>query len=222
MDDKTGHRQRVRNRYLRIGLDEFEDYEALELLLFYAVPRRDTKALSKELLRKFGSLPEVLAASTESLMDAGLTENAALLLKLIPDLERRCAVLKQPTKPRIRSTADAGNLLCGLFMNEDEESIRMLCLNASGRVTKTILLGRGDVASVHFSVRKIVENALQNKAVSVILAHNHPSGSLTPSGEDIDATVEADAALKKVGIRLLDHIIVSDTNYCSLREQDFF
>ena len=222
MDDQLrGHRNRVRERYLNTGLDTFQDYEALELLLFYAIPRKDTKSTAKNLISRFGSLPAVLDATLEELTEAGLSPNAAILLKLVPDMNRYYAVKTDGAGQKVHSTSDAGKILCAMFRHEQTESVRLLCLNAGGKVLKLALLNEGDINAVHFSVRKIVETALSAKAVSVILAHNHPGGTLTPSREDLDATNSAKAALSTVGIQLLDHLIISGDGYCSLREEGY-
>ena len=222
MDDQLrGHRNRVRERYLNTGLDAFRDYEALELLLFYAIPRKDTKSTAKNLIARFGSLPAVLDATVEELTEADLSPNAAILLKLVPDMNRYYAVKTDGAGQKVHSTSDAGRILCAMFRHEQTESVRLLCLNAGGKVLKLALLNEGDINAVHFSVRKIVETALSAKAVSVILAHNHPGGTLTPSREDLDATNSAKAALSTVGIQLLDHLIISGDNYCSLREDGY-
>ena len=222
MDDQLrGHRNRVRERYLNTGLDTFQDYEALELLLFYAIPRKDTKSTAKNLIARFGSLPAVLDATLEELTEAGLSPNAAILLKLVPDMNRYYAVKTDGAGQKVHSTSDAGRILCAMFRHEQTESVRLLCLNAGGKVLKLALLNEGDINAVHFSVRKIVETALSAKAVSVILAHNHPGGTLIPSREDLDATNSAKAALSTVGIQLLDHLIISGDSYCSLREDGY-
>ena len=222
MDDQLrGHRNRVRERYLNTGLDTFQDYEALELLLFYAIPRKDTKSTAKNLISRFGSLPAVLDATLEELTEAGLSPNAAILLKLVPDMNRYYAVKTDGAGQKVHSTSDAGKILCAMFQHEQTESVRLLCLNAGGKVLKLALLNEGDINAVHFSVRKIVETALSAKAVSVILAHNHPGGTLTPSREDLDATNSAKAALSTVGIQLLDHLIICGDSYCSLREEGY-
>ena len=222
MDDQLrGHRNRVRERYLNTGLDTFQDYEALELLLFYAIPRKDTKSTAKNLIARFGSLPAVLDATVEELTEADLSPNAAILLKLVPDMNRYYAVKTDGAGQKVHSTSDAGRILCAMFRHEQTESVRLLCLNAGGKVLKLALLNEGDINAVHFSVRKIVETALSAKAVSVILAHNHPGGTLIPSREDLDATNSAKAALSTVGIQLLDHLIISGDSYCSLREDGY-
>ena len=222
MDDQLrGHRNRVRERYLNTGLDAFQDYEALELLLFYAIPRKDTKSTAKNLIARFGSLPAVLDATVEELTEADLSPNAAILLKLVPDMNRYYAVKTDGAGQKVHSTSDAGRILCAMFRHEQTESVRLLCLNAGGKVLKLALLNEGGITAGHFSVRKIVETALSAKAVSVILAHNHPGGTLIPSREDLDATNSAKAALSTVGIQLLDHLIISGDSYCSLREEGY-
>ena len=219
---RSGHRERVRKRFLEESLDGFKDYEALELLLFYAVPRQDTKMIAKRLIEQYGSLHAVFHASPESLMnEAGLTEPTAVLISLIPQLARKIEERQVQEIAVIRSTLDAGREVCALFRNRQEESVRILCLNAAGKVVRRARIAEGDVNAVHFPIRKLVEEALACKAVSVILTHNHPGGTMSPSQEDLAATESAKKALDTVGIRLLDHLIVADDNYCSLREEGY-
>ena len=116
---------------------------------------------------------------------------------------------------------DAGREVCAMFRNRQDESVRILCMNASGKVLKRAKIAEGDVNAVHFPIRRLVEEALACKAVSVILTHNHPGGTMSPSQEDLSATEAAKKALETVGIRLLDHLIVSEDNYCSLREEGY-
>ena len=108
-----------------------------------------------------------------------------------------------------------------VFRNRPEESVRALCLDAAGKIVREAEIAKGDVNTVHFPIRKIVEAAIGSRAVSVILAHNHPGGTLAPSREDLEATEAAKSALETVGIRLLDHLIVSGESYCSLREEGY-
>ena len=218
----SGHRERVRRRFLDEGLDGFKDYEALEMLLFYAVPRQDTKVIAKRLIDQFGSLQAVFHTPPERLMqEAGLTEATAALIAMLPQLARKIEEQQAQENARIRSTLDAGRDVIAMFRGRQDESVRILCLNASGKVVRRARIAEGDVNAVHFPIRKLVEEALACKAVSVILAHNHPGGTMAPSQEDLDATKAAKAALETVGIRLLDHLIVSGDNYCSLREEGY-
>lgn len=219
---RSGHRERVRRRFLDEGLDGFKDYEALEMLLFYAVPRQDTKVIAKRLIDQFGSLQAVFRTPPERLMqEAGLTEATAALIAMLPQLARKIEEQQAQENARIRSTLDAGRDVIAMFRGRQDESVRILCLNASGKVVRRARIAEGDVNAVHFPIRKLVEEALACKAVSVILAHNHPGGTMAPSQEDLDATKAAKAALETVGIRLLDHLIVAGDNYCSLREEGY-
>ena len=219
---RSGHRERVRRRFLDEGLDGFKDYEALEMLLFYAVPRQDTKVIAKRLIDQFGSLQAVFHTPPERLMqEAGLTEATAALIAMLPQLARKIEEQQAQENARIRSTLDAGRDVIAMFRSRQDESVRILCLNASGKVVRRARIAEGDVNAVHFPIRKLVEEALACKAVSVILAHNYPGGTMAPSQEDLDATKAAKAALETVGIRLLDHLIVSGDNYCSLREEGY-
>ena len=219
---RSGHRERVRRRFLDEGLDGFKDYEALEMLLFYAVPRQDTKVIAKRLIDQFGSLQAVFHTQPERLMqEAGLTEATAALIAMLPQLARKIEEQQAQENARIRSTLDAGRDVIAMFRSRQDESVRILCLNASGKVVRRARIAEGDVNAVHFPIRKLVEEALACKAVSVILAHNHPGGTMAPSQEDLDATKAAKAALETVGIRLLDHLIVAGDNYCSLREEGY-
>ena len=220
--DHSGHRDRLRRRYLESGIESLQDYEVLELLLFYAIPRKDTKPIAKNLLDRFGGLHGVLEASVDDLTGAGLSTNAAVLVHILPEMQKRYERSKDAERKYIRSTADAGRIACGMFCNQMEESVRMLCLNAGGRVVRSSEIAKGDVNAVYFPIRKIVEIAIGARAVSVILVHNHPGGTLSPSREDLDATESARSALNTVGVRLLDHLIVSGTDYCSLREEGYF
>ena len=219
---RSGHRERVRRRFLDEGLDGFKDYEALEMLLFYAIPRQDTKVIAKRLIDQFGSLQAVFHTPPDRLMqEAGLTEATAALIAMLPQLARKIEEQQAQENARIRSTLDAGRDVIAMFRSRQDESVRILCLNASGKVVRRATIAEGDVNAVHFPIRKLVEEALACKAVSVILAHNHPGGTMAPSQEDLDATKAAKAALETVGIRLLDHLIVSGDNYCSLREEGY-
>ena len=218
------HRKRLRDRYLDQGLDSLQDYEVLELLLQFAIPYRDTKDEAKKLIAHFGSLPDVLDASYEEILNANVPrvkDAAATLITLIKETENRYHKTKGRERNYIRSTLDAGKTCCSMYRNQADESVRILCLNARGKIVKREEVAKGDVNAVHFPVRKIVETAVLSKAVSVILTHNHPGGTLSPSREDLDATEAAKAALGTIGVRLLDHLIVSGEDYYSLRENGY-
>ena len=214
-----GHRERLRQNFLEHGLSSMNDINALELLLFYAVPRRDTNELAHLLLQHFGSLDGVFSASAEELCEVeGIGAYAASLLTLVPEIMKKSRLSKSREIRQIRSSDDAGEYLLPYFMNERDEVVYLLCLDSKRAVICCAEMGRGVVNSVDTSVRRIVEKALKVKACSVIIAHNHPDGLALPSREDDLFTKCLYNALETVGIRLEDHIIVADEDYISIAD----
>ena len=214
-----GHRERLRQSFLEHGLTSMNDINALELLLFYAVPRRDTNELAHLLLRRFGSLDGVFSASVEELSEVeGIGTYAASLITLVPEIMKKSRLSKSREIRQIRSSDDAGEYLLPYFMNERDEVVYLLCLDSKRAVICCAEMGRGVVNTVDTSVRRIVEKAIKVKACSVIVAHNHPDGLALPSREDDLFTKCLYNALETVGIRLEDHIIVADEDYISIAD----
>ena len=214
-----GHRDRLRQSYLEHGLMSMNDINALELLLFYAIPRRDTNEIAHRLLDRFGSLDGVFSASAEELQEVeGIGENAAALLTLIPEIMKKSRVSKAREIRQIRSSDDAGAYLLPYFLNERDEVVYLLCLDSKRCVICCAEMGRGVVNSVDTGIRRIVEKALMVRASSVILAHNHPDGIALPSREDEVFTRALYNALETVGIRLEDHIITAEDDYTSMAD----
>lgn len=214
-----GHRERLRRRFLENGLDNFNELNALELLLFYSVPRRDTNVLAHDLLEYFGSLDAIFCASQQELMAVeGVRETTASLLMLIPQIMRKSKVAGTNKIRVIRSTEDAANYLLPRFLYIGHEVIFMLCLDSKKRVIDCVEMGRGVVNSVNVDIRRLVETALKYRAASVIISHNHPDSYAQPSVEDDLMTQQICAALALVNIPLEDHIIVAGEEYVSYRE----
>ena len=214
-----GHRERTKQSFLEHGLEPMSDITALELLLFYAVPRRDTNALAHALLDRFGGLDRVLEASAAELQEVpGVGEHAAVLLTLVPQIMKKAAVGKTREIVQISSSREAGAYLLPRFQLETDEVLLMLCLDARRSILCCAEMGRGVVNAVETNTRRIVEKALKVKASSVILAHNHPSGFAIPSREDEVFTRSIFRSLATVGVRLEDHIIVADGDYVSLAD----
>ena len=212
-----GHRERLKQRFLEEGLDNFTEIQVLELLLFYAIPRSDTNPLAHALLEHFGSLAQVLEADVEELKKVpGIGDHAATLLALVIDLCRYYQVTcAQQTE--ILTTLDAcGKYLVPKFFGRTRETVFLLCLDAKCKVLCCKEIGEGSVNTAAISVRKVVETALSANATTVILAHNHPSGIAVPSNEDIQTTQRIAAALSAVEIHLADHIVVADGDYVSM------
>ena len=195
-----GHRARMKQKLLDNGERSLADHELLEVLLYYAIPRRDTNELAHRLLKQFGSLQGVLSASVQELACVqGVGQQAALLLSLVPMLHRRAA---QSAKEQILNSVDA----CGAYFTEllggsRREMLWQVCLDGKGKVLSSRCLAEGDVSMA---------------AVSVVLAHNHPSGVALPSQEDIATTRLIRDALRTMNIQLVDHIVVADGDYVSM------
>jgi DNA repair protein RadC len=198
-------------RFLKEGLDSFEDHQVLELLLFQAVPRRDTNPLAHNLMKRFGSLSAVLEADPKDLASIeGVGENAAAFLSMIPQVTRRYFHdrVKHSRKP-LNSSESAAEYLVPLMAGRSEEVFYLICLDSRLKVLYPALISEGTVKDALVHPRKVVESAVRHKAASVILAHNHPAGSVTPSAHDHKLTRSLVQALGGINVQVVDHVIVA-------------
>ena len=219
MSVHDGHRERLRDSFLEYGLEHMNDINALELLLFYAIPRRDTNELAHRLIDHFGSLDAVFAASEQELCEVeGVGRNTAALLLLVPQIFKKSEVSKTKDMTVIRNSRDAGAFLKPRFLLERDEVLLMICLDNKRSVISCCEMGRGIVNAIDVNIRRMVEHALKVKAASVIVAHNHPRGFAAPSREDDTFTMALTKAMRAVGIPLEDHIIVADGTAISLAD----
>lgn len=217
MSTHDGHRQRLKKLFLKEGLDNFYDYQALELLLYYCIPRKDTNPIAHSLIDYFGSLSQVLEAPVEELMRVeGVGEHAATFLHLVTEVGRYYLVNRSSRVKILPSIEDCAKYMLPYFFGRRNETVFLLCLDAKCKVLCCRELGEGTVNSAAISVRKIMETALTVNATAVVLAHNHPSGIAVPSGDDIQTTRRIAAALSAVEIHLVDHIVVADDDYVSM------
>lgn len=215
----SGHRQRLRARFERYGLDSFSDLNALELLLFYALPRQDTNPLAHALLDRFGSLEAVLEADPEELQAVpGMGDHAALFLQLIPALSRRYLIRKCDGIDVITDPEAAGEYLFPHFTFRQDEIIYGLFLDSRYHILACEELNRGVINAVEIGVRALISRALELKCCYLILAHNHPSGIVTPSAEDESATLRLRQTLATVGVTLSDHLVFAGNSYMSMSE----
>lgn len=213
------HRERLRDSFLEHGLESFREVQALELLLFYAIPRRDTNPLAHDLLERSGSLDGVFAASEQELCEVpGVGKSTAALILLVPQILKRSRVSAASTVRFIRNGREAAEYLRPRLDSEREEVALMLCLDSQMAVINCTELARGTVNAVDFNIRRVVELAIKSKASYVILAHNHPGGSPRMSREDDAVTGRVYKALDLVGVRLFDHIIVAGGEYASIND----
>ena len=211
-----GHRQRKKEQFLRRGLEGFADHEVLELLLYYAIPRRDTNELAHRLIDRFGTLRGVFDAAPEELRQVdGMGESAALFLQLLPAVGRR-ALLNEKKEVILNSVETVGAFFTRLLAGERREVLYQVCLDAKGKLLSDHRLASGTVSMAPVSVREVVENALRCDASRVVLGHNHPSGVALPSEEDRQITLQIQQALATMSITLVDHIIVADGDFVSM------
>ena len=223
MSVHDGHRARLRRQLMEGGLDSFSDVQVLELLLGFAIARKDVNPLAHALLDRFGSLSGVLDAPAGELMKVpGIGENTAVMLSVMPQLMRRYTIGKNKTGTILNTTTKAGSYLLPFFFGAKDEQVYLLCLDAKCKVLDCRKLFTGSVNTVGVSVRRIVEEALRRNATSVILAHNHTSGIALPSREDEETTNMVQAAPEAVGIRLADHMVMVEDDFGSMADRGFF
>lgn len=216
-----GHRQRMKAKYLKDNFDNMNNHEALEMLLYYAYPQIDTNPRAHELIEHFGSLSSVFDASVSSLRDFGLSDNAAILLKFIPDFARLYLNDKQEFRSKNIDPDDFCDYFKDKFVGRTEEMMYCLLLDGNFNQLHCELISKGSINSTDVPIRRIVELTLLYKARFVAVAHNHPLGMAIPSKADIDATKVIYDTLSGVNAVLLDHIIVSATEQLSLANSTF-
>ncbi len=221
----NGHRCRLRNRFLKNGLDTFADYEVVELLLTMIIPRIDVKPIAKNLIAKFGNLKGILDAPQEDLQQIkGIGQNASaylnLLRKIIP------IYVTQPYKGE-KLTLDTVEKLAKFFTprisNLDYEVLEAAYFNTQLDLIPCgiVRAAEGAINGAVVDIRKIIEPALKNKAASIVIAHNHPSGGESPSKEDVDFTGKLALACKPLNLCLIEHLIITKNGYFSFRRQGF-
>lgn len=222
MSIHDGHRLRLKRRFLQEGLDGFTEIQALELLLFYAIPQKDTNELAHRLLDRFDNLARVLDAPVEKLMEVdGIKEHAATLIKLAKAMGRCYDVSRSQNETVVQNVSDCGAYLRPYFRDRMNETVFILCLDAKLKVLGHQEIGEGSVNYASVPVRRVVETALAVGASSVVLAHNHPSGIAVPSTEDIQTTRRVAAALAAVEIELADHLVFADGDYVSMAQSGY-
>lgn len=226
-NEHSGHRDRLRERYLSEGLDGFLPHNVLELLLFYSVPRRDTNVLAHRLIEQFGSLVGVLNAAPEQLAQVeGIGMNAAVHLHLVADIARRYYAEAITPLPNDAQREDLmryyGKKLVAACNGLPEETLYLVCLDNNLREISTDRISTGAPNAVQLPGRKIAEVALRHHAPSILLAHNHPRGLAIPSREDIAATLSLRDALRAISVDLIDHFIIAGSDYVSMAQSGFF
>jgi len=225
MKNKThsGHHKRLRERFIKSGLEGFHDYEVLELLLTYVFQNRDTKPIAKDLLVRFKTLAGVFSAETEELQEIkGVGECTAVYLKLLNDtlgfvFEERA----KNEEIQFTKTEQLFEYFRATIGNKKNEVMRAVYLDSRNRLIHAENLSEGTVAEAVAFPRKITEGALKYRAISVIIAHNHPGGIAEPSKNDDKITEQINKALQTIGISLQDHLVITENDYFSYRQTGY-
>ena len=214
----SGHRQRLRDRFRKGGAEALPDYELLELVLFRAIPRRDTKALAKRLIARFGSFAQVINAPDARLKEvSGVGEQVVTELRLIRAAALRLMQGEIASQPLLSSWTQVMDYLRAVQGFAEREQFRVLFLDKKNRLIADEVQGEGTVDHTPVYVREVVKRALELASTAIILVHNHPSGDPTPSRADIDMTRMIVTASRPLGVQVHDHVIVGRAGYASFR-----
>ena len=205
----AGHRERLKNRVLKHGFDSLYDHEVLELMLFYAIPRRDTNQLAHELIEQFGSLRRLMEADVDQICECnGMGESSALLIKTSMEMARRYCLADDKPIYYYDSLKKVVQFLHKLYFGLSKEQTYALLFDSKMKLLDVIKIGEGTVNASPVNVRFLLDGIVRKKAVSVILAHNHPDGILVPSYDDMATTRQLYDLLRQVSVSLLEHIII--------------
>ncbi len=215
------HRSRMKKKFLDAGsLEIFEPHEQLEMLLYYACPRKDTNGLAHELLNKFGSFSAICDAPVHTLIESGISEHVAVLFKMIPEFARIYINDKHYNTDKIVDTHNLGEYMLPKFIGKDCEEVYLLLLDGKCRELFCGCVARGSFTATEIPSRRIVELATKYNASTAVLAHNHPSGIAFPSQSDLDITKQLVAVLNILGCSLIDHFIIADNDFVSLAQSE--
>lgn len=215
----SGHRKRLKDRYAKGGLDGFHDYEVIEVLLTYSIPRRDVKPLAKELLRRFKSIKGVLEASPEELETVkGMGDNTSILLKLITGSAEMYLSERADVKKAIRSPKDVLDFLNAELANEEGEKFYAIYLNSKNEILSMEALHNGEVKEASISPRLVIEEAIRLNARSLIFVHNIPGKKPKLQNATRNLISELESAATSIDILVHDHLLIGEGSHISARE----
>ena len=214
----TGHRQRLKDRFTKGGVDAVADYELLELLLYSAIPRRDVKPLAKEMIAHFGSFTEVISAAPDRLKEiSGIGDTVVTALKLVEAAAAKLAqgkIMDKPVLANWQALIDYCQIQLG---HQKKEQFHILFLDRQNRLIADEMQQEGTIDHTPVYPREVIKRALELHATAIILVHNHPSGDPTPSRDDVEMTKRIEEAGKQLGVMLHDHLIISKSGQTSLK-----
>lgn len=209
-----GHRTRLKARFLREDIDNFDEHTMIELLLYFGIPYKDTNEIAHRLLEHYGSLSNVFDARFEQLLEIdGIGENAATLIKLIPSLSRVYLSQKEDLSGALDNIDKLGKMLVSRYRGVAVETVYLILLDNAYRLLAVERVYEGSVNSAQISTRSLVERAIRHNAAMVVLAHNHPSGLAIPSSEDIHTTSLLSGVFDGIGAPMLEHVLVAGESY---------
>ena len=207
----------MREKFLNSGREAFTDHELLEMLLYNAIPRRNTNEIAHRLIDKFGSFSNVLDADIKDIMDCGLSKNTAVYLHLVKEAGK-CYFTEGDKKPRFITIGDAAKYITKLMYKEKHEQLYIFLLDIRMRLVGQKKLSEGNIDSVSIDTRVLLKTVLSYNAAYAIIAHNHPTGSARPTRSDVELTRTIVNALNSVGVKLCDHLIVSGDDFYSFNQ----
>lgn len=214
------HRERMKQKIIDNGPEQFNDHEILEIMLYYALPRIDTNEIAHGLLDRFGSLKKILQASEKELEQVDkIGRAAAIMIKVMGDIYRRADCEIDP-RTEFTTLDSIANHVLKLYKNQITEKLMLLLFDKKGRIERTLTVGEGNLDILIPNFRKLL-SAIPDSAYTAVLAHNHPSGLLMPSYNDRKATVELELLLDAIGVRLIEHFIVSDGKYVGIKTESY-
>lgn len=213
----AGHRARMRQRFLKVGLDGFADHEVLEMALFYAIPQKNTNEIAHRLLERFSTLDAVLDASPEALCAVvGITPNASVFFSFLRQFYRRARITNLPKGKQFQTITDFGEFFLRFYEGITQETVQVLLLDGNHRKIDCFTLGAGSQHTVSVNLELLSELIFHFGASSFVLAHNHPNGDLQASNEDYIATREIYRTFEKLHRPLLEHILIAQNRYLPL------
>ncbi len=219
-NDSRGHRKRLKQKFLRAGIEAFHDHEVVELLLTCAIPRRDVKPQAKALLEAFGSIRGIIDADIDDLAGiSGVGKDSAAVIKFIKEIAALYLQQKARTKKQISCTTELLDYCRTAMGAKKDEEFCVIYLDAQNQIIEFETVQKGVANQAVVYPRQVLENALRKKASALILAHNHPSGHVRPSDADIRLTKTIQDAARMLDILVHDHIIIGENRFFSFREE---
>ncbi len=216
------HRERLRERFLTEGIDGFSPHNALELLLFFAISRKDVNNLAHTLINRFGSFSGVFDASYDELLKVkGVGNITATLIKLIPDIARLYVHDKRVSGNVLDTPDKQGDFVVSRFIGRTREAVFVLLLDRKYRLINCKLLCEGSLNRVEIYLRELIELVVGTGASYVVMAHNHLNGLMLPSKSDLEVTIQVRTALEYINTNLLDHLIICNDEFVSLADSGY-